>query len=363
MPTNLNYAETWNPELIEICIQETLCSPFITTNVQWLDAKTFHFTQMSTTGYKPHNRNGGWNGGSYSQTDVPYTCTHDRDIEFLVDVADVDETNSTASIKNISEVFEKTQAAPETDALFFSKTAQVAQGNEGYHSETAASSFSTANVFDKLKSFLGAGKLRRYKQKGSLICYVSSSVMDLLESSDKFTRTISMTQISEGGTGIETRITDIDGVAVMEVVDDERFYDRFDFDPEEGGFAPAVAEYAQTEDEDIVSGKTYYTRSGSEGNYTYTAVSSPAKASLGNYYEKTALGSRKINVLIATPETTKVVPKIASIYYFAPGAHTKGDGYLYQNRALSDSFTFPNGKDGTVDSVYVDVDPTEYTAV
>ena len=46
------------------------------------------------------------------------------------------------------------------------------------------------------------------------------------------------------------------------------------------------------------------------------------------------------------------LPKISSIYYFAPGAHTKGDGWLYQNRALSDVFTFPNGKDGNIDSVY-----------
>ena len=58
-----------------------------------------------------------------------------------MDKADVDETNSTASIKNISEVFEKTQSAPETDALFFSKTAQRAAELEGYHSSTAASSY------------------------------------------------------------------------------------------------------------------------------------------------------------------------------------------------------------------------------
>ena len=30
---NLNYAEVWNPELLEIRIQETLSSPFITQNV------------------------------------------------------------------------------------------------------------------------------------------------------------------------------------------------------------------------------------------------------------------------------------------------------------------------------------------
>ena len=52
------------------------------------------------------------------------------------------------------------------------------------------------------------------------------------------------------------------------------------------------------------------------------------------------------------------VPKISSIYFFAPGSHTEGDGWLYQNRSLSDTFVFPNGKDGKIDSIYADVDTT-----
>ena len=72
--------------------------------------------------------------------------------------------------------------------------------------------------------------------------------------------------------------------------------------------------------------------------------------------------SHKINVLIASPLTVKTVPKISSIYYFAPGSHTEGDGYLYQDRSLSDTFVFPNGKDNKIDSIYVDVDTDTYTA-
>lgn len=40
----------------------------------------------------------------------------------------------------------------------------------------------------------------------------------------------------------------------------------------------------------------------------------------------------------------------------------KGDGYLYQNRSLSDVFVFPNGRDGKIDSIYVDVDTAEVSA-
>lgn len=319
---NLNYAQVWEPELLEILMQGALTSPFVTTNVRWLDAKTFHFTQMSTSGYKNHNRNGGWNKGNYVQKDVPFTVTHDRDISFLVDKSDVDETNATASIQNISRTFEQTQVVPETDALFFSKVAQAAQKEEGYHSTTAIAAYTKAKVFGMLKDILAKGKLRRYKANGSLVMYVSSAIMDALEQSTEFTRKIELTQIAEGGIGIETRVTDIDGVAVMEVVDDERFYDAFDWEPEAGGFEPQKK-----------------------------VASGTAKA-----------GAHKINVLVACGQTCKTVPKISSIYYFEPGAHTEGDGYLYQNRSLSDVFVFPNGKDNKVDSVFVDVDTAEFGA-
>lgn len=318
----LNYAEQWSPELLEILMQGTLTSPFVTSNVRWLDAKTFHFTQMSTSGYKNHSREGGWNKGTYTQTDVPYTLTHDRDVEFMVDKADVDETNATASIQNISRIFEQTWVVPETDALFFSKVAQAAQKTEGYHGSTAASAYTKAKVFGMLKDILAKGKLRRYKANGSLIMYVTSQIMDALEQSTEFTRKIEMTQIAEGGMGIETRVTEIDGVPIMEVIDDERFYDAFDWEPEGGGFAPL---------------KKVEAASGVEA----------------------VTGAHKINVLVACGQTCKTVPKINSIYYFEPGGHTKGDGYLYQNRSFSDVFVFPNGRDGKIDSIYVDVDRAE----
>lgn len=318
----LNYAEQWSPELLEILMQGTLTSPFVTSNVRWLDAKTFHFTQMSTSGYKNHSREGGWNKGTYTQTDVPYTLTHDRDVEFMVDKADVDETNATASIQNISRIFEQTWVVPETDALFFSKVAQAAQKTEEYHGSTAASAYTKAKVFGMLKDILAKGKLRRYKANGTLIMYVTSKIMDALEQSTEFTRKIEMTQIAEGGMGIETRVTDIDGVPIMEVIDDERFYDVFDWEPEGGGFAPLKK----------------------------VAAASGVEA---------VTGAHKINVLVACGQTCKTVPKINSIYYFEPGGHTKGDGYLYQNRSFSDVFVFPNGRDGKIDSIYVDVDTAE----
>lgn len=157
----LNYAQKWQPGLFAILNQNTLTSPFITSNVQWLDAKTFHFTQMSVSGYKNHKRAGGFNAGTYAQTDKAYTVEHDRDIAFFVDKADVDETNQTASAENISAVFQQTRVAPETDAYFFSKVATAAV-EANLSSETKIAEYTVANVFTKLKALLKRGRLRQY---------------------------------------------------------------------------------------------------------------------------------------------------------------------------------------------------------
>lgn len=295
----LNYAEKWKDLLIKVNIQETLTSPFITTNVKWLGAKTFHFTALNTSGFKPHNRSGGWNPGLLTQTDHPFTLEHDRDIEFLIDKLDVDETAETASIQNISENFQKTNAAPEIDALFFQRV-YTAANTASRVSATALATYTAANVFTKMKGVIA--KVKRYRN--TTILYIRSELMDLLELSTEINKHLSIKseKISDDPNGLETRIATIDGVPLMEIIDDERFYSAFDFTE---GFVPAA-------------------------------------------------NAKALNIVAVSTETVITVPKIASIYYFEPGNHTKGDGYLYQNRQHWDTFIFPNGKSGVVDSIYVD---------
>ena len=308
MANTINYAEKYERELIDTYIDGSYAAPFVTTNVQWLDAKSFHFTVLTTGGYKNHSLLGGWNRQNIVETDKVYTVTQDRDVEFFLDKREVDESNQTATIQNVSVQFERTQAVPEKDAYFFSKVAKVAADN-GLKSSTALADYTTKNALTKVKDIIA--KVRRYRNKG-LVLYVRPEIMDLLALSEQIAHSMETTTIAANdGKAIQTRIVVIDGTPLIEVVDDDRFASEFEF----------TDGYAQ-------------------------------KA-----------GSYKINILAATPLTTKMVPKIASIYFFAPGQHTEGDGYLYQNRAHYDTFVFPNGKDGNIDSVYVDRDTEAYSPV
>ncbi len=53
----------------------------------------------------------------------------------------------------------------------------------------------------------------------------------------------------------------------------------------------STATFSKTSDTAVTAGKTYYTRTGTSGNYTYTVVVNPVDASIGNYYEKTGAGN------------------------------------------------------------------------
>ena len=304
MSNTINNASKYERELIQSFVDNSYIAPFITTNTDFIDAKNFHFTVLQTSGYKNHSLNGGWNRGDVTETDKVYTLTQDRDVEFFLDKRQVDESNQTATIQNVSNTFEINNATPEKDAYFFSKVCSVAN-TASKKTSTARNTYTVANIYTKLVQFIGT--LRRYRNKG-LVVYLAPELMDLLALSTELTHSIDVASISANdGKAIQTRITVIDGVPVIEVVDDDRFYSEFDFSE---GYKPKA-------------------------------------------------GAVKINMLGATPLTTKMVPKIESIYFFAPGEHTEGDGYLYQNRAHYDTFVFPNGKDGNIDSVAVDVDTSE----
>lgn len=302
MPNVINYAEQWSDELLQIIDDGAYSSPFLTPNdrVKWLGAKTFHFTKMDVSGFKPHSRDGGYNRGSIVQEDKEFTLEHDRDVEFFVDVADVDESKQTANLQNVSRVFTQKHSAPETDARFFERVAKAAIADGYYETMTG---FTAANTYSRLVKMFQRKELKKYRAMGGLIAYVSGEIMDNLESSTEVQKTLDIKTMSiNEKQGIETRIAFINGVTIIEVVDDTRFYTSFDY---ADGFV--------------------------------------------------ANGS-KINVCIAHPSMVKTVVKFNNIKLFANGTHTEGDGDLYQRRDLWDTFVFPNGLDGKCDAVYVNIE-------
>lgn len=52
----------------------------------------------------------------------------------------------------------------------------------------------------------------------------------------------------------------------------------------------STATFSATSDTAVAAGKTYYTRTGTSGNYVYTVVANPVDSAIATYYEKTGAG-------------------------------------------------------------------------
>lgn len=291
MANAINLAEKYQQELDQVIKQGALTAELETPNVDWLGAKTFHVPSVNVSGYKTHSRNGGYNRGDVTVTHEPYTIDFDRDIEFFVDKADIDESNQAASAANITKVFLEENAIPEIDAYRFSKMATNAIVDHKKETDITKD-----NIYTELKSAILP--VRKYGP-ANLVTYISSEAMDALEQSPDFNRKI---EVTNNNGMIETRVTSLDGVKLKEVWDDQRFHTKFDFTT---GFVPDI-------------------------------------------------DALKINFLVVAKPAIIAKAKIASIYLFQPGQHTKGDGYLYQNRLYHDLFVMKNKKDG----IFVNTVPT-----
>lgn len=286
MPTAYNYV-TKDGGIFDQKIEQGLLTTILgVPDVQLVNGgRSFTLTTITTTGLKDHSRDKGFNTGSVQNEKKVYTMGQDRDVEFFIDRQDVDETNQDLAVANISKTFIEDHVQPELDAYRFSKIASEATTAGNSSEET----LTVDNVYSRMKASILP--LRKYGPQ-NIVGFVSSEAMDLLERSNEFTRSI--TNQNVGLTALESRVTSIDGVQLVEVWDDSRFYDKYDFT--EG--------YKVTDD------------------------------------------AKSINFeFVAKPAVIPIVKENA-IYMFAPGQHTEGDGYLYQNRLYHDLFVKSQKQDG-----------------
>jgi hypothetical protein len=259
--------------------------------VQFVDgARSFKLTTLTTGGMKPHTRDKGFNSIDVMNDKQIYTMGQDRDAEIYLDRQDVDETNQELAVANLTGTFIEEHVQPELDAYRFSKMVEWAKGvgNNHYTEEE----LTDKNVYSRLKANILP--IRKY-DPSTIVGFLSSATMDALERSSEFTRNI--TNQNVGQTALESRVTSIDGVQLVEVWDDQRFNSAYDFTD---GFKP-----------------------------TGTAI----------------------NFQFVTSRAIIRAVKESAVFLFAPGEHSEGDGWLYQNRLYHDIFLRKQLEDGICVSV------------
>lgn len=284
----INYVEQFSTRLEQMYQRELASGDLVDNGARFIGTKTIKIPRLTLGGYKEHSRAGGWNRQGISNDFEVKTLDHDRDVEFFVDQMDVDETNEILSAGNITNTFETEQAIPELDAYRFSK---LYYDYVTTFSKTADTTVLTeANVLLKFDEFMEEMDDAGVPQSGRIL-YVTAAVQTMLKNAEGVNRSIGVNGSNDGA--INRVVRSLDDVKIQSVPSD-RFKTLYDFSD---GYAPA--------DE-----------------------------------------AKQINMVLLHPRSVIAVQKHSAIYLHAPGSHTEGDGYLYQNRRYGDLFLFENKIDG-----------------
>ena len=118
---SFNYADQFSQFLAQKYEKELTSYDLQTSNpqVQFINAHTIKLPRLTLSGYKDHTRAGAYNSGTLTNDWEPKTLAHDRDIEYIIDPMDIDETNLVLAVANIQNVFETEHAIPEKDTVLF----------------------------------------------------------------------------------------------------------------------------------------------------------------------------------------------------------------------------------------------------
>ena len=178
---------------------------------RWVNAKTIEIPSISTTGRVAANRDlVNFATRNYDNAWEPKTLTNQRKWSTLVHPMDIDQTNLTTTIANITKVMNEEQKFPEMDAYCISKiyTDWTALGKTA--DTTVITAANALQVFDALMLAMDNDRV----PVNGRILYVTNEVKYLLKEADKMTRNI---DVMDNNHVIDRVVNRLDEVEVIGV--------------------------------------------------------------------------------------------------------------------------------------------------
>ncbi|MDR1210293.1 MAG: capsid protein [Clostridiales bacterium] len=278
MANQINYVHVFDNALRQKYSRELCTAPLTTENVTFTGAQQISVPYMTLSGYRDHNRQGGFNRASASTGSQYMSLYFDRDVEFFVDSMDVDESNQIIAATNLTNVFESEYAIPEVDAFRISQLIQQMESFDRAHDSTELSVDNVLEVYDDYMERMDDAEV---PQEGRLL-FITPQVNNMLKRAVEINHALIYTDPSQA---VNRVIRHLDDVQVI-VVPSNRM----------------------------------------KSNYSFTNGFSPAANAI------------QINMILVHPKSVIAVNKHSYIKLWPPGTHTQGDGYLYQNRQYSGLF-------------------------
>lgn len=215
MATPLNYAELYQTALMQaypyVLNFGALYSTPSNGLYRWTGARTIEIPTIATTGRVDSDRDTiGLAQRNYTNEWTPKTLTNQRKWSTLVHPMDIDQTNMSASIANITRVFNETQKFPEMDAYCVSKIYAdiTAKGKTADTTELTAD-----NVLSSFDALMLNMSNKRVPVTGRLL-YVTPAVATLINNAKNVSR---MIDLKDGGKSLNTEVTAINQVQIIQV--------------------------------------------------------------------------------------------------------------------------------------------------
>ena len=211
----LNYAESYSRELSQAFPYVLNYGALYNTpnnNVyRWVNAKTIEIPSITTSGRVNANRDlVSFASRNYDNAWEPKTLTNQRKWSTLVHPMDIDQTNMTTTIANITKVMNEEQKFPEMDAYCISKIYSDWTTLGKTADTTVITSANALAVFDSL---MLAMDNERVPVNGRIL-YVTNEVKYLLKEADKMTRNI---DVMDNNHTIDRVVNRLDEVEVIGV--------------------------------------------------------------------------------------------------------------------------------------------------
>lgn len=218
----LNYAVDYNRELDQafpyVLNFGALYSTPNNGRYRWVNAKTIEIPRLSTTGRVNADRDTiATASRNYDNSWETKTLANARKWSTLVHPMDVDETNMTTTIGNITKVFNEENKFPEMDAYLISKLYSAwttSVSSEGYVGKVADKTvLTTANilsVFDKMMLNMDNARV----PANGRILYVTNEVKTMLKEAQGITRNF---DVQSGDSSISRAVNRLEEVQIVGV--------------------------------------------------------------------------------------------------------------------------------------------------
>ncbi|MBO4543884.1 MAG: hypothetical protein J5725_11980 [Bacteroidales bacterium] len=218
----LNYATSYQRELDQVFPYVLNFGALYATpnngRYRWVNAKTIEIPRLSTTGRVNASRDSITHAvRNYDNSWETKTLAFERKWSTLVHPMDIDETNMTATIGNITRVFNEEQKFPEMDAYLISKIYSLwttTVSGEGYTGKTADTTVLATNnvlsVFDQLMLNMDNARV----PANGRILYCTNEVKTMLKQATQIQRDWDVQSSADSINRVVNRLDEVEVIGV-----------------------------------------------------------------------------------------------------------------------------------------------------